>query len=172
MVYCCSVPSDHSKLFSLFIVFSQVVRFQTHMILLETTSIFFCFAWFARNFGYEGSFFVTAMEICFAAAFFLLRILHLSGVIWALRDVLMDKYPALFLIFIPLLGLQVYWFIKIVTYKKKPAKKSEWKSCWRLLFWNSKTIVRSNQFCLGLLFVVFTVKSWRHYILKRLWLQK
>lgn len=93
------------------------------MILLESSSVVFCFAWFARNFGYEKSVFVTIMEFLFALTFFVFRILHLSCVIYALKDVLWSTYPMLSMIFAPLLGLQFYWFFLIVTYKKKPKKK-------------------------------------------------
>ena len=95
-----------------------------HMVLLETSSIIFCFAWFARNFGYENSLFVKVMEILFAVAFFFFRIIHLCCIIFALREVLINEYPLLSLIFIPILGLQFYWFFLIVTYKKKPEKEN------------------------------------------------
>jgi hypothetical protein len=95
------------------------------MIMLETSSVFFCFAWFARNFGYENSMYVKVLEFGFTLSFFLFRILHLSVLVWALKDVLWSTYPFLGLVFAPLMVLQFYWFILIITYKKKPKTKKE-----------------------------------------------
>ena len=111
-----------------------MVRFQVHMILLETSSVCFCFAWFARNFDCNDSY-VRVMEFCFTLTFFLFRILHLSFVLYALKDVLLSTYPMLSLIFAPLLVLQFYWFFLIVTYTKKP-KKKDWMS-----FWSERLVV-------------------------------
>lgn len=92
------------------------------MILLETSSVCFAFAWFGRNFGDKNSLFVRSMEFVFTLVFFLLRIVHLSYILYALQDVLLSTYPMLCVIFAPLLGLQFYWFFIILTYKKKPKR--------------------------------------------------
>lgn len=97
-----------------------VVRFQPHMLLLESSSIFFSFAWFFRHFGYEQSFLVSVLEFLFASSFFFFRIVHLSFVLWVLGDILLSEYPVMSVVFIPIFGLQCFWFYKIVTYKKKP----------------------------------------------------
>ncbi len=90
------------------------------MVLLEGSSIFLSFSWLLRNVcSFRDSIIVKLLEFCFALSFFLLRIIHLTLTMWALKDILMSDYPALGLIMSPLLLMQYWWFYKIATYKKK-----------------------------------------------------
>jgi hypothetical protein len=68
-------------IFSLLCAPGQLSRFFPHMLICDTTNIFFNTAWLLRLAGYRGSPIVSAFELLFAISFFLLRAINLSLVL-------------------------------------------------------------------------------------------
>jgi hypothetical protein len=94
------------------------------MIIMEMTSIFFTTAYLIRNAGYETSIFVSVFEISFAISFFFVRVLNGFDMAYHVARIMIfenvyDDSKAtygkcLVLLFIPILAMQVYWFVIIV----------------------------------------------------------
>jgi len=68
-------------IFSLLCAPGQLSRFFPHMLICDTTNIFFNTAWLMRLAGYRGHPLVTACELLFALSFLLLRAVNLSIVL-------------------------------------------------------------------------------------------
>lgn len=94
----------------------NLLRYIPHLILCDSTNIFFNLSWLLRRSGYKGSALVTTMELLFALFFLLVRVINLpfvflvltlnpSSVKWGLA-----RYSLL-----PIALMQWYWFSKIVT---------------------------------------------------------
>lgn len=90
-----------------------VVRFLPHMLIMETSTIFFTTAWFLRLWGYRGSIMVKLSEMMFVLMFFLIRIVHVPSFLFTIREHLVSMGLARFF-FAPVLLLQAYWFVQIV----------------------------------------------------------
>jgi hypothetical protein len=100
-------------LFSVAQASGPCVRALPHFLLMELSSIFFSAAWLLRQIGYRGTVIVTIFEQLFVAFYFILRILHLPLLLFALTD----HVHTLGLFRYCLVGvmiLQVYWFYQII----------------------------------------------------------
>jgi hypothetical protein len=105
-----------------------MVRMAANMLVVELTGIFLSFSWLLKHLGWRDFFIVKILDILFAAFFFLLRIIHLSALVWGFRVEIL-KYPIVAFIFVPVLGMQFYWFSKIlVHFVSSDAPKKEKKT--------------------------------------------
>lgn len=108
-------------------------RYIPHLLLADTTNIFFNVAWLLRLAGWKSHWFVTALELLFAFAFLMVRALHLPIVFFAIQLVPdADQLGWARLPMVPIGLLQWYWGTIIVrtTFqrlrggsKKRDAKK-------------------------------------------------
>lgn len=91
-------------------------RYIPHLIICDTTNIFFNTAWVLRRTGLRSSSVVTALELLFALSFFLVRVINLplvfSQALWhpGVAEWGYAKYTLL-----PIVLMQWYWFSKIVA---------------------------------------------------------
>jgi len=120
-----SIEGSHEYLFhhilGLGLIFSVVhiedgvvVKLCPHMFICELSSCFFTFAYLCRLCGYRGSSLVFALEILFAISFFFTRNVHLTAMLWSVKNEMMARYKAAGVILILILILQFYWLFKIV----------------------------------------------------------
>jgi len=90
-----------------------VVRYMPHFLIMEASSIFFSSAWILRQVGYRGSLLVTVLEYLFVVTYFLLRVLYLPFVLYAMADhahtlgIVQYGLPVVMI-------LQLYWFYQIL----------------------------------------------------------
>ncbi len=86
-----------------------------HMVICETTGIFFCAAWLLRAAGYRDSTLVTVLEQLFALSFFWLRGINITAVFFHMfflpessgLGIVRFTFPGIAL-------LQWFWLIKII----------------------------------------------------------
>lgn len=96
-------------------------RYIPHLLLADTTNIFFNTAWLLRLIGWQGHSFVTFLELAFALSFFLVRAIHLPLIFFAIQLVPdADQLGWARLPMMPIACLQWYWFTIIVrtTYQR------------------------------------------------------
>jgi hypothetical protein len=91
----------------------RVIRYIPHMFIMETSSIFFCVAYFLRLKGWKGSVVSKTLEMMFVVSFFILRNVHMPLIVWFAIDE-RDKYAAIMLQLSVIVLLQFFWFYKIV----------------------------------------------------------
>ena len=108
----------------------SILRFIPHLLISDTTNIFFNVAWLIRLFGGQGSIFLTFLEISFAVSFFFIRGINMSSMFWALGSQATGLGLARYAL-APIALLQWYWFYKIMriiflrlTSSEPPTKKS------------------------------------------------
>ena len=107
--------------FSLWMIFGllmapgQLTRFFPHILISDTTNIFFNIAWLLRLAGFRGNPIVTFCEAMFAIAFFFLRSINLAIVLIIIFlsppgiSMGISRYTLP-----PILLLQWYWMSKII----------------------------------------------------------
>jgi hypothetical protein len=101
-------------------------RFIPHLLICDTTNIFFNVAWLCRAAGFQGSTVVTCLEVSFALSFFFIRGIHLPIAFVALAN----SEESMFLGFakntlLPIVLMQWYWLAKILsTLVNRISKKS------------------------------------------------
>lgn len=90
----------------------SILRFIPHLLISDTTNLFFNTAWLLRLFGGKDSFIVMALEISFTISFFFVRVVNMPILFWVLfskaEGLGLAKYS-----FVPIVILQWYWFYKI-----------------------------------------------------------
>jgi hypothetical protein len=113
----------------------HMTRFIPHLLLSDTTNIFFNTAWLLRTFGYQDTPIVTILEILFAISFLIARVINMPFAFWAIYhcDYAEGLGYARYTL-APIAILQWYWFYKIVSSlgsrfggKKKNAKGTDGK---------------------------------------------
>lgn len=93
----------------------ELCRIIPHLYMCETSNILFNFAWLLRLTGYRDSQLVAGIEMSFAAAFFLTRVINLP-----INSYFVLKYPNIVglglarHVLLPLSILQFFWFYKVV----------------------------------------------------------
>eukprot|EP01040_Poterioochromonas_malhamensis_P000210 gene210-220_t len=95
----------------------HMMRYTPHLIICDTTNILFNIAWLLRTSEiFRGSSIVKTLEIGFALLFLPTRVINLPLILWAAfnqeyaKELGISRYA-----FIPIILLQFYWFVKIVT---------------------------------------------------------
>lgn len=91
-------------------------RFIPHLIICDSTNVFFNFAWILRRSGFKGSNLVTGLELLFALFFLLCRAINLPvvfGLVMTHPDVARWGWARFTLV--PIALMQWYWFSKIVS---------------------------------------------------------
>jgi hypothetical protein len=93
----------------------HILRFVPHVIICESSAIFFNLAWLLRNiFHQRGSVVCRICEYLFAALFFVTRVVNLPMVAWAGLDMAGDMLMLGRVLWYPIISMQYYWFAKIV----------------------------------------------------------
>jgi hypothetical protein len=91
----------------------SILRFIPHLLICDTTNIFFNIAWLMRLTGLKGSPMVTIFEILFALTFLFVRVINMPVTFYAIgaqaSNLGIGKYALA-----PIAFLQWYWFYKIV----------------------------------------------------------
>ena len=104
-------------------------RFIPHLLICDTTNIFFNTAWLLRLTSMKNSLLVTILELIFALSFLLTRVINLSCVFYGLlnhpnvNELGYAKYTLM-----PIALLQWFWFYKIMRtmiVRLNPSKKSK-----------------------------------------------
>ena len=91
-------------------------RYIPHLIICDTTNIFFNFAWLLRRVGMKGSSLVTALEVTFACAFFCVRAVNLPLVfLQAMSHPTVSEWGLAQYTLLPIVLMQWYWFSRIVV---------------------------------------------------------
>ena len=95
---------------------SGLNRFIPHLLICDTTNIFFNVAWLLRTAGLRGHPFVTLLEVCFAIVFFFTRVINMPLVFFmiTLSSEAVGLGYARFTL-LPISLLQWYWFSKIAS---------------------------------------------------------
>lgn len=91
-------------------------RFIPHLLICDTTNIFFNTAWLMRTVGMKGHPIVTTLEILFAVAFLFTRVINMPAVFFMISvnsEASALGYARYTLA--PIAMLQWYWFSKIAT---------------------------------------------------------
>lgn len=109
-------------------------RYFAHLLICDTTNIFFCTAWILRLAGYRDSFAVKALEILFAIGFLFLRGFNISIILMIMYFLPEATGLGLAKYTLPLIALlQWFWlakifgaiFAKLFTSSKKEEKKDK-----------------------------------------------
>lgn len=106
------------------LVTSDVAIFCGRVLIMESTSILFTVAYVLRNTGHANSIFVSIFEIAFAVDFFIVRIVNFFDIMYNIvKTLIIQDGPVdsekrltgwiLFGVFVPIVLLQVYWFVII-----------------------------------------------------------
>jgi len=112
---------------STLVAHGSITKFIPHLLICDTTNIFFNTAWLLRLTGFRGSIVVTYLELTFAIAFLFTRVINLPVVFYSLyyhphtSTLGYAKYTLP-----PIAFLQWFWFYKIVrsiVIRLLPAKK-------------------------------------------------
>lgn len=91
----------------------STLRFIPHLLISDTTNIFFNTAWLIRAMGGQGFFFLNFLEISFAVSFFFVRVINMSAMFWALGKQATGLGLARYVL-APIALMQWFWFYKIV----------------------------------------------------------
>lgn len=91
----------------------SILRFIPHLLISDTTNIFFNTAWLIRLFGGKGSILLTVLEISFAVSFLLIRVIHMPSMFYALGSQIEGLGFARYAL-VPIVFMQWFWFYKIV----------------------------------------------------------
>ena len=104
---------------TLFVVISSlfgsgsILRFIPHLLISDTTNIFFNTAWLIRLLGGKGALLLTVLDISFAVSFLLIRVIHMTSMFWALGSQATGLGFARYAL-APIAMMQWFWFYKIV----------------------------------------------------------
>lgn len=91
-------------------------RFIPHLIICDTTNIFFNFAWLLRRSGFKGTSVVTLLEVFFAFSFLLVRAINLPVVfLQTMFHPEVAQWGWARYTLAPIALMQWYWFSKILT---------------------------------------------------------
>lgn len=94
----------------------NLLRFIPHLILCDTTNIFFNISWLLRRCGWKNSLIVTLLEILFAFFFLLVRVINLPCVFFIVTiNPLSLQWGLARYCLIPISIMQWFWFYKIAT---------------------------------------------------------
>ncbi|KAJ1421379.1 TLC domain-containing protein [Ochromonadaceae sp. CCMP2298] len=94
----------------------NLCRYIPHLLLCDTTNIFFNSAWLLRRSGWKGTSLVSALEMSFALCFLLVRVINLPLIFLnALMQPCVVQWGAARFTLIPIAGMQWYWFYKIAS---------------------------------------------------------
>jgi len=94
----------------------NLLRYIPHLILCDSTNIFFNLSWLLRRSGLKGSVLVTALELLFALFFLLVRVINLPFVFLVVTlNPLSAKWGLARYTLLPIALMQWYWFSKIAT---------------------------------------------------------
>lgn len=94
----------------------HLTRFIPHLLICDTTNVFFNIAWLLRAAGYEGSWIVSLLEILFAVFFLCTRAINMPTVFLAVGLSKQGQSLGIArLSLIPIALMQWYWFYKIVA---------------------------------------------------------
>ena len=91
----------------------SILRFIPHLLISDTTNIFFNFAWLLRLFGGGGTYLLVFLELSFAASFLLIRAINMPCMFWALGSQAEGLGYARFAL-VPIALMQWYWLCKII----------------------------------------------------------
>ena len=103
----------------------QLCRFIPHLIICDTTNIFFNLAWLLRRSGWKGSTTVICLEVIFGWMFLVTRVINLPMVFFTVA--MSDYGPAMGLsrfTFGPISLMQWFWFWKIIATMVKRVQQS------------------------------------------------
>lgn len=93
----------------------HITRFIPHLLICDTTNVFFNTAWLMRTAGLQGNAFVTFLELAFAVAFLFCRAINMPMAFFAVSQSPMGQSLGWArLTLIPIVLLQWYWFAKIL----------------------------------------------------------
>jgi hypothetical protein len=93
----------------------HISRFIPHLLMSDTTNVFFNSAWLLRAAGYKDSFVVSVLEVAFAVAFLLCRVINMPFAFYAVATSTFGQSLGIArLCFVPIAGLQWFWFAKVV----------------------------------------------------------
>lgn len=114
----------------------HMTRFIPHLLLSDTTNLFFNTAWLLRTVGYQDSPIVMILEMLFAISFLIARVINMPLAFWAIYHCeFSDGLGYSRYTLAPIAILQWYWFYKIVSSlgsrfgeKKKSAKGGDAKA--------------------------------------------
>ena len=108
-------------------------RWIPHLLICDTTNIFFNCAWLLRTVGLKDTVLVQTLEILFAVSFLFTRVINMPCVLYVVATQSYGYGLGWYkLSFIPLALLQWFWFFKIAatTFKRlRPANKDEKSKC-------------------------------------------
>jgi hypothetical protein len=90
----------------------SILRYIPHLLISDTTNIFFNTAWLLRLTGRKDSLTVTFLEICFTISFFFVRTMHMPILFWVISSQ-SEILGFMKFCFVPIVLLQWYWFYKI-----------------------------------------------------------
>lgn len=90
----------------------EILRFIPHLLISDTTNIFFNIAWIMRLFGGKGSTVVVTLEMLFALSFLLVRVINMPCMFYALGNQAKGLGLARHAL-APIAIMQWYWFYKI-----------------------------------------------------------
>eukprot|EP01031_Cornospumella_fuschlensis_P041381 gene41381-50497_t len=107
----------------------RILRYIPHLLICDSTNIFFNTAWLMRTTSWKDSAIVPVLEVLFAVTFLAFRVINLPLAFLAIfttglaGDIGLARFT-----FLPIVLLQWFWFTKIVAgmgqrFKKKEAKK-------------------------------------------------
>lgn len=91
----------------------SILRFIPHLLISDTTNIFFNTAWLIRLFGGKRTFILIFLEVLFAVSFLLIRAINMPCMFWALGSQAEGLGLARYVL-IPIAVMQWYWLFKIL----------------------------------------------------------
>lgn len=103
--------------FASMFVNGHLLRFIPHLLICDTTNIFFNIAWLLRTSdAWRGSSIVIVLELAFAFFFLITRVINMPLAFYAIyRSKYSEELGWARITFIPIALLQWYWFSKIVA---------------------------------------------------------
>jgi TLC domain len=91
----------------------SILRFIPHLLISDTTNIFFNTAWLLRLFGGKRTFALIFLEVSFAVSFLLIRAINMPCMFWALGSQAKGLGVARYAL-VPIAFMQWYWLFKIM----------------------------------------------------------
>ena len=101
--------------FGLLISPSEISRYIPHLLICEITNIFLIIAWHLKVHGLRETVYLKITELLFVITFFLTRIVNLPLSMGALIYNFGNQLSFIKYFLIPIIGLQFYWFSKIIS---------------------------------------------------------
>lgn len=91
----------------------SILRFIPHLLISDTTNIFFNTAWLIRLFGGRRTVILIFLEVLFAVSFLLIRAINMPCMFWALGSQAKGLGVARYVL-VPIAFMQWYWLFKII----------------------------------------------------------